>query len=86
MSTQTVKIAVSMPKGMFRVLEDVRRKLSISRSALVDEAVRYWLESKKKQQLIKKYEKGYVEKPEEISRIKKLQDVQFESLNKEGWK
>lgn len=86
MSTHTVKIAVSMPKSMFRTLEDVRRKLSVSRSALVDEAVRYWLESKRKQQLIERYEKGYMEKPEDIGRIKKLQGMQFESLNKEEWK
>ncbi|KPK38085.1 MAG: hypothetical protein AMJ78_10550 [Omnitrophica WOR_2 bacterium SM23_29] len=86
MSSQTVKVAISMPKRSFKALEGIRHKLSVSRSALIDEAVRYWLESKKRQQLVDRYEKGYIEKPEDVHHIKGLQVIQFDALSKEEWK
>ncbi len=86
MSSQTVKVAVSLPKGRFKTLEYIRHKLKISRSALVDEALRFWLDSKRKEKLIERYEKGYTEKPEKIKSIKELHAAQFAVLNKEEWK
>lgn len=86
MSSHTVKVAVSLPKGRFKTLEDIRHKLSISRSALVDEALRFWLESMKKEELAEKYEQGYLKKPENIERIKALHSAQLEILNDEEWK
>lgn len=85
MSSQTVKVAISIPKGRFKALEGIRHKLSVSRSALIDEAVRYWLESKERQQLVDKYEKGYIKKPEDASHVKGLHIVQFDVLSKEEW-
>lgn len=85
MSTQTVKVAVSLPKGRFKTLEDIRHKLSISRSALVDEALRFWMESKKKEDLIRRYEEGYIKKPESPDELKAFKSAQIMALPKEDW-
>jgi metal-responsive CopG/Arc/MetJ family transcriptional regulator len=85
MSSHTVKVAVSLPKGRFKTLEDIRHKLSISRSALVDEALRFWLESKKKDEMIEKYEKGYLANPETGDELEAFESVQFKAIAKEDW-
>lgn len=86
MSSQTVKVAVSLPKGRFKTLEDIRHKLSVSRSALIDEALRFWLESRKKEELVKRYVEGYLRKPEDEGHLKALQKAQFDALLDEEWK
>ncbi len=42
--------------------------------------------SDKKKQLIEKYEKGYLEKPEDLGEIEQLQSAQFYILNNEEWR
>ena len=85
MSSHTVKVAVSLPKGRFKTLEDIRHKLSISRSALVDEALRFWLESRKKEELIRRYEEGYIRKPESADELRAFESAQLKALPKEDW-
>lgn len=85
MSTHTVKVAVSLPSARFKALELIRHKLSISRSAVVDEALRFWFASKEKERLIERYEKGYLEKPEDASGIKQWRSAQFPVFNREKW-
>ena len=64
MSSQTIKIAISLPKDKFKIIESLRHKRSISRSALIYEAIQHWLECKKEKELIRRYEEGYIENPE----------------------
>ena len=42
--------------------------------------------SDKRRQDMEKYEKGYLEKPEDLDKIEQLQSVQFDILNYEGWR
>ncbi len=85
MSSHTVKVAVSLPKGRFKTLEDIRHKLSISRSALVDEALRFWMESMKKEELVEKYERGYLANPESADELKAFESEQLKVIAKEDW-
>jgi metal-responsive CopG/Arc/MetJ family transcriptional regulator len=60
----TVKVAVSLPKEEFRAVEKARKKLGRSRSSLVAEAIRTWLEEQKNQEEVHRYIAGYKRHPE----------------------
>ncbi len=64
MSANAVKIAISLPKEDFKLLEAIRKKMGITRSALIDKAIHYWLNKRKEEQMIKQYEEGYRRIPE----------------------
>lgn len=85
MSSQTVKVAISLPRVHFKAIEDVRQKLHASRSAVIDEAVRYWLESHERRKLIEKYEQGYLAKPEAADELKAFESAQIKAIAKEDW-
>jgi metal-responsive CopG/Arc/MetJ family transcriptional regulator len=59
-----VKIAVSIPADLYRAVERVRKERAQSRSAVVQEALRAWLGSVTRADLVREYEDGYREHPE----------------------
>ena len=83
MSTNAVKIAISLPKEDFKLLEAIRKKMGITRSALIDKAIHYWLNKRKEEQMIKRYEEGYRQMPESIDEIIALEKAGLETWNKE---
>ncbi len=86
MSTNaTVKMAISLPKEDFIMIEKMRRKLSITRSALIDEAIRFWLAKRQEKELVSQYEEGYRKKPEKVFDLRALERAQLEVLPKEEW-
>lgn len=66
---KTFKFAVSLPKDDFAQIENIRKKLKLQRSAIIDTAIRFWLENFKKEELIRKYEEGYKKNPESLNEI-----------------
>ena len=80
-----MKIAISLPKEEFLFLEKLKNSLNISRSKLIQQAVAYWLESRKEKDLIRKYEKGYRQKPERISKIASIEKAEYDVLSDGGW-
>ncbi len=67
MPSQTAKVAISMPKELFRSIEQVRREMKIPRSAAIVEAIRTWLKSRQEKEMIRQYVEGYRRHPEKIS-------------------
>lgn len=84
MPNNTVKIAISLPKQEYQFLEKFRRKLGISRSAMIDKAISFWLKRQQDEELIKEYEDSYKKKPENVSEIIALEKAGLESLSEEG--
>lgn len=85
MSNQTAKIAISIPRDELKVLESLRHKLSLSRSAVIQQAVKYWLSYQERRGLIDKYERGYLKKPEDPGHVAHMEKISFETLSKEDW-
>ena len=86
MSSNTVKIAITLPRKNFLSLETLRRKLGSSRSALIDEAIKFWLNRREEEALIRQYEEGYRKNPESVMHLRALEKAEAETLNyKDKW-
>ncbi len=86
MPNNTVKIAISIPKQKYRFLEKLRQRLGLSRSAIIDKAISFWLKRQQDEELIKKYEDSYRKKPENVSESVAWEKAGMEVLSKEeGW-
>ncbi|TAN61553.1 hypothetical protein EPN16_02970 [bacterium] len=80
----TLKIAISLPKEDFYQLEQIRKKLGIGRSGIIDKAIRFWLRHRRQEELIKRYQEGYGKKPESIQEIEAFEKASAEAFNEEG--
>ena len=76
MASHSVKIAVTIPKAVYRAVERIRHQLGLSRSALVDQAVEQWLDAKSRADEIRRYVESYRKDPENISEIRAWQSAQ----------
>ena len=85
MPQNSVRFAVTMPKQNFALLEEMRKKQEKTRSSLINEAFERWLKDFKRRQLIKRYVKGYMTQPEDVSEVLARQKVGLESFSKEEW-
>ncbi|MFQ5794982.1 MAG: ribbon-helix-helix protein, CopG family [Candidatus Bipolaricaulia bacterium] len=85
MASQTVKVAVSLPKEEFQAVEQLRKQLEISRSALITEAIRYWLNAKQKEEEIRHYIEGYQRYPETAEEISEVATIAQKTLMAEEW-
>ena len=45
---KAAKIAISLPKADLKRIEEIRKESGIKRSALIDEAIRFWLNNRDK--------------------------------------
>lgn len=80
-----VKVAVSLPKTQFRLVEKRRRLLKVSRSAVVREALGQWLVSFEEQEAIRQYVEGYQRHPESRREITAIEQAAIEALKHETW-
>ena len=80
------KFAVSLPNDEFQEIEQIRENMGVGRSAIIRQAVHFWLEQRKKNQKIRLYEKGYKKIPEKIEEFQILEMVQMGTFNsEESW-
>ena len=87
MPNNTVKIAISLPKKEYEFLEKFRHRIGLSRSAIIDKAVSFWIKRQDDEWLIKKYEKAYKDRPEKVSEIMAWEKPGMETLSqKEDWR
>jgi metal-responsive CopG/Arc/MetJ family transcriptional regulator len=80
----TLKIAISLPKEDFYKLEQIRKKLNFGRSAIIDKAIRFWLDYREREELIKRYQEGYRKKPESIQEIEAFKQASAEAFKEEN--
>jgi len=85
MPNNTVKIAISLSKQEYQFLEKFRQRLGISRSAIIDKAISFWLKRQQDEELIKKYEDSYRKKPENVFESMAWEKAGMEVLSKEDW-
>jgi len=88
MAVNAVKIAISLPKEDFRLIEALSKKLGITRSALIDRAIHYWLSKRKEEAMIRQYIEGYRRYPETSKELKELaamEKAQAETMEEEDW-
>jgi len=82
----TFKIAISLPREDYVEIEKLCKKTGLGRSALIDQAIRFWLEQKNVEKMIRKYEAGYKKSPEIVANLKAFEKSQLEVFDsKEDW-
>ncbi|MCK4881821.1 MAG: hypothetical protein KAS92_02225 [Candidatus Omnitrophica bacterium] len=82
---KTSKIAISLPTEDFNKIEKIRKKLGLQRSAVIDKAIRFWLDSIEEERLVKQYEAGYRNNPEVIEEIKAMEQASADAFGEDGW-
>jgi metal-responsive CopG/Arc/MetJ family transcriptional regulator len=82
---RTAKIAVSIPDPLYRSVERVRKASGRSRSAIVQEALRYWLDGQSRATLVREYEAGYRRRPETGREIRAAEAAAVRLLSTEDW-
>jgi hypothetical protein len=82
---KVVKFAVSIPWEEFRELEAIRRKAGLTRSGFLLSTFRAWKEARERERLVKEYENGYRQKPEDASIAEAMAGTSAESIPEENW-
>ena len=85
MSTRTMKVAISLPKNVMAQIENLRHKLDISRSQVVLEGVSLWLKKREEEALIKKYIRGYKNKPENAKEREVMLKASLSGVDRDPW-
>lgn len=83
---KTLKIAISLPKEDFEKIENIRKKLGLQRSKIIDRAIHFWLKNLEEKEMIRRYEEGYRKKPESIEEIKAQELASAEGFQEEDCK
>ncbi len=83
---KSTKIAISLPVEDLKRIEQIRRESGAQRSALIDEAIRFWLNNRDKEKMIAQYEAGYRHRPESVDEVKALEELSADACAEEGWK
>ena len=85
MTKTATKVGISIPHALYRKVEETRRKSGKSRSAVMQEALRYWLFQQKQRVLIRQYEAGYRMKPESRREIQAAEASATRLLSSQEW-
>ena len=85
MAKPATKVAVSIPSGLYQAIERARKASGKSRSAIVQDALRHWLDSQAHAALVREYEAGYRRKPEGRREMKAAEAAAVRLLSMEEW-
>jgi len=78
-----IRLTVTIPHREYERIEQEKKKKGISRSAAVEEIIKFFFAKEDEQFKVKKYIDGYKRIPEKKNYIAQLEQVQFEVLDKE---
>lgn len=78
-----LRLTVTIPHEDYERIEEEKKKKGISRSALVQEMVKFFFAKEDEQFKINKYIDGYKRIPEKTNYVAQLEQVQFEVLDEE---
>lgn len=79
------KVAVSIPAELSRAVEAIRKKSGKSRSAIVQDALRYWLRSQANAAMIREYQAGYRRTPETAREVKAAEAAATHLFSTDDW-
>ncbi len=85
MGKLATKVAVSIPSDLYRAVERARKTSGKSRSAVVHDALRHWLDTQAHAALVREYEAGYRLRPEGRREIKAAEAAAVRLLSTEDW-
>ncbi len=85
MARPATKITVSIPNGLYQAVERARRARGKSRSAVVQDALRHWLNSQAHAASVREYEAGYRRQPEGRREIRAAKAAAVRLLSTEDW-
>jgi metal-responsive CopG/Arc/MetJ family transcriptional regulator len=85
MAKIATKVAVSIPDDLYRAVERARKRHRKTRSAVMQDALRYWLRHESEIALVREYEEGYRRKPETRREIKAAEAAALRLLSAEKW-
>jgi len=80
---RSFKIGISLVRDDFEKVEEICRRMAIGRSAVIAKAIRFWLEQRKQEELVRCYEEGYRKKPEKVVDLKIFEKAETEVLDPE---
>lgn len=80
---KNIRFTITIDENNFRKLENEKKKRKSNRSALIQEMIQYYFESKNQKDMIKKYIRGYKEIPEEAGKIAELEKEEYQILEKD---
>lgn len=79
------KLAISMPDPLYQSVERARRVSGKTRSAVIHEALRYWLEQQAEAGLVRAYVGGYRGRPEGLREVRAAEAAAVRLLSAEDW-
>jgi metal-responsive CopG/Arc/MetJ family transcriptional regulator len=85
MAKAATKIAISVPDELYRAVERARRSTGLSRSAVVQRALRLWLERSVHETAVREYVAGYRARPEGPRDVKAAQAAAVRLLAGDDW-
>lgn len=85
MARPATKVAVSIPSGLHQAVERLRKVRGQSRSAVIQDALRHWLDAQTQAALVRQYQAGYRRRPEGRREIKAARAAAVRLLATEDW-
>jgi metal-responsive CopG/Arc/MetJ family transcriptional regulator len=85
MRRSATKVAISIPGPLYEAVERLRKASDMSRSALVQEALRHWFECQARATLVRAYEAGYRRRPESRREIEAAEAAAVRLLATQEW-
>ena len=85
MKSTSSKIAISLPTDLLRAIERTRKIHKVTRSAVVQEALRAWLDQQQTNKLVEQYQAGYSRVPEGTGDEAGAERWSGEALASEDW-
>jgi metal-responsive CopG/Arc/MetJ family transcriptional regulator len=82
---ESVKIAISMPEGLVRLMEKERKRTRETRSAFIRRAIRRLFQEKEHMLQVSEYVEGYRAQPETEEEIAAAEARAAELLSREPW-
>ena len=76
-----LRLTVTISHEEYERIEQEKKKKGVSRSALVQEIIKFFFVKEDEQFKIKKYIDGYKRIPEKINYMAQLEQAQFETLD-----
>lgn len=85
MPRASVKIAVSLPRGVYHAMEAIRRRRKTTRSALVAEAIQQWLSARERAEDVRRYTEAYTQMPETSDEVAAAERLSALAFTSEEW-
>ena len=80
------RVALSLPAGLLRRVEALRRETGLTRSGLIREALEEYLRSARRERRVAAYREGYARTPETRAEIAAARASAARLLASEPWK